>query len=250
MIYDESHPLLKKYECLPFTLENWLDCWYPSICSLLSIDPLTDSIALERIVPFSSSQPVVSRLRYEQNKTAYVVAPSSKINEDSSFLFDGKKRFIVSVDGATSYVLKKNVLPDLIVTDLDGNISDQLKACNEGSILLVHVHGDNINTILDNIDLLSASSTVFFTTQTTPKPSISNYFGFTDGDRAVCFLTHLNFESIILLGYDYDSGIIGKYSKSYLSPELVEKKKKKFSIAKSILNWCSYSHPNTIRFNS
>ena len=53
----------------------------------------------------------------------------------------------ISADGATSALLKHNILPDIIVTDLDGKISDIFYANNKGSIVIIHAHGDNIEKI-------------------------------------------------------------------------------------------------------
>jgi len=62
-----------------------------------------------------------------------------------------KKKFTGTVklaaDGATTALLKNNIHPDIIVTDLDGNVSDQLRANAEGSIVAIHAHGDNIDAI-------------------------------------------------------------------------------------------------------
>ncbi|MCK5257883.1 MAG: DUF115 domain-containing protein, partial [Thermoplasmatales archaeon] len=53
----------------------------------------------------------------------------------------------IAADGTTTALIKNNIRPDIIVTDLDGKVSDQLKANSEGSIAIIHAHGDNINKI-------------------------------------------------------------------------------------------------------
>jgi len=42
------------------------------------------------------------------------------------------------------------------------------------------------------------------TTQSRPDNIVSNYGGFTDGDRAVCIARHFGARNILLLGFDFD----------------------------------------------
>src|SRR2546428_14192620 len=50
---------------------------------------------------------------------------------------------LISADEATSVALEKGLLPAILVTDLDGTVSDQVKANVEGAIAVIHCHGDN-----------------------------------------------------------------------------------------------------------
>lgn len=131
----------------------------------------------------------------------------------------------ISADGATSALLEKEILPDVVVTDLDGKIEDLLKANEKGSIVIVHAHGDNIDKIQE---FGNKFSNIIGTTQIEPSKfeKLFNFGGFTDGDRAV-FLAHsLNASKIYLIGFDFD-GKVGRYS---FSKDVVMKRKK--------LEWC------------
>ena len=131
----------------------------------------------------------------------------------------------ISADGATSALLEKGVLPDIVVTDLDGRINDLLEANKRGSIVIIHAHGDNIGKIKE---FGKKFSNIIGTTQTDPSKfeRLFNFGGFTDGDRAV-FLAHsLNASKIYLIGFDFD-GEIGEYS---FTEDVTVKKKK--------LKWC------------
>ena len=46
---------------------------------------------------------------------------------------------IVATDGVTTALLKYDILPDIIVTDLDGKPEDQIKANSMGSIIVIPV---------------------------------------------------------------------------------------------------------------
>jgi uncharacterized Rossmann fold enzyme len=139
-----------------------------------------------------------------------------------------KNKVLIAADGATSALLNFHILPHVIVTDLDGKISDQLKANQLGSIIVVHAHGDNINIIKKN--LKKFNGIILGTTQIDPSNfnNVFNFGGFTDGDRAVYISDHFNAAKIFLLGFDFD-GRIGKYSFS-------KKNNKNQKIKK--LKWC------------
>ena len=134
----------------------------------------------------------------------------------------------IAADGATTALLNKNIVPDIIVTDLDGRVPDQLKANKLNSIVIAHSHGDNISTIKQFIPLFKGN--IIGTTQVNPEPfmNLYNFGGFTDGDRAVFLSDHFKAEKISLIGFDFD-GSIGRYSFS-------ENKDKNLKLRK--LKWC------------
>ena len=122
-----------------------------------------------------------------------------------------KKKIIISADGATSALLKYNILPDIVVTDLDGVISDLINANLNNSIIFIHSHGDNITKLMENLTKFKGK--IFGTTQLNPKKfkNLYNFGGFTDGDRAVLFASHFGAKNIYLIGFDF-RGEIGEYS--------------------------------------
>jgi hypothetical protein len=134
----------------------------------------------------------------------------------------------VSADGATTALIENDIIPDIIVTDLDGKILDQIRANNKGSMVIIHAHGDNIDRIKKYVPEFKGS--LLGSTQTNPKPysNVYNFGGFTDGDRAVYLSDHFHAKNIYLLGFDFDNKI-GKYSFS-------ENKDIKQKILK--LKWC------------
>lgn len=145
-----------------------------------------------------------------------------------------KKKLIyklkIAADGTTTALLKNNIRPDIIVTDFDGKVSDQLKANSEGSIAIIHAHGDNINKIKKYVPKLEGK--ILGTTQINPEPYgfLHNFGGFTDGDRAVYLVDHFHAKKIYLMGFDFN-GKIGEYS-------FAENKDKKLKLKK--LKWCKY----------
>jgi len=143
------------------------------------------------------------------------------------------KKFInekikITADGATTALLKNKIQPDIIVTDLDGNISDQKKANDRGSKIIIHAHGDNMEKIKNYVPTFNED--ILGTIQINPKPykNLKNYGGFTDGDRAVFLSDHFQAKKIFLIGFDYNNQI-GPYS-------FANKKNKKNKFKK--LEWC------------
>ena len=136
----------------------------------------------------------------------------------------------ISANGATSALLKNNILPNIIVTDLDGDVVDQVKANSNGSVIIIHAHGDNIAEIKKYVPKFKKD--IIGSTQINPLPynNIYNFGGFTDGDRAVFLASHFKAKKIHLIGFDFE-GRIGKYS-------YPENKDKKLKLKK--LRWCKY----------
>lgn len=135
---------------------------------------------------------------------------------------------LITADGATSAVLEKGLLPSVIVTDLDGYIPDQIKANDEGSVVVVHAHGDNIDALQRYVPKLKGK--ILGTTQCDPGDykNLFNFGGFTDGDRAVFLAEGMGAKRVFLIGFDF-SGEIGRFS----FPE-----KKNFDVKKRKLKWC------------
>ena len=134
----------------------------------------------------------------------------------------------IAADGATTALLNYEILPDIIVTDLDGKVPDQVNANSHGSIVVIHAHGDNIDKIKKYVPKFKGK--IVGTTQINPEPydSIHNFGGFTDGDRAVYLADNFHAKKIFLTGFDFNNEI-GPYSFS-------ENKNKTLKLKK--LKWC------------
>lgn len=132
---------------------------------------------------------------------------------------------IIAADGATSLLLEHAILPDVVVTDLDGNMNDIISADRLGSVIVVHAHGDNIPAVKRYVPLLNH---VIGTTQSAPVKNVHNFGGFTDGDRCVFMAHHFGAKSATLLGFDFEDVSV--------SPT----KKKKLQWAKKLIKMCEF----------
>ncbi len=145
--------------------------------------------------------------------------------EDMDSLEDGA--IIIAAEGAVSQLLHHDILPGIIMTDLDGDVEEQINANSCGSIAVIHAHGDNMDAL--RLWLPKFTGRIMGTTQNRPHGVIQNYGGFTDGDRGVFLASHFNARNIRLLGFDFDNPI----PKPGKDPGV---KKKKLAWAKKLIS--------------
>ena len=150
--------------------------------------------------------------------------------------YDLRGYVLVAADGATTAMIEEKIVPDIVVTDLDGNIDDILLANLRGANIVIHAHGDNMERIAS---LSSFFNNVLGTTQAQPVGNLYNFGGFTDGDRAIFLAVALGASQITLAGMDFGD-IVTKYSRPNL-PDILgqadEFKKKKLMYAEKFTNW-------------
>jgi len=188
-----------------------------------SAETLNSLLQKKKLHPISHLKEII------ENKEIIVFGAGPSLEET---LVKNKNDFVgkikIVADGATSALLKENIWPDILVTDLDGKISDQLLANLNGSIAIIHAHGDNLEKIKKHVPEFKGE--LIGTIQIDPEPyeNIHNFGGFTDGDRAVYIATHFKAKKINLVGFDFTEKI-GTYSFS-------NKKDKKTKLKK--LDWC------------
>ena len=174
------------------------------------------------------------------NKTVIIIGAGSQVSEIIKIHREIiEKNVCIAADGATTALLKQNIIPEIIVTDLDGNIEDQIYANKKGSILVVHAHGDNIQTIKKFVPIIP--KTISGTIQSDPHPYnyVSNIGGFTDGDRSVFLAEHFKAKSIYLIGFDFH-GPIGKFSCP--KNKNLDKKRKKLLWAEKLISSINKNH--------
>jgi 2-amino-4-hydroxy-6-hydroxymethyldihydropteridine diphosphokinase len=135
--------------------------------------------------------------RIETTVTVCGDAPCLAKDLDTKELFGT----LIAADGATTELMRRGIVPDIIVSDLDGEIESLLEANRRGAVVMIHAHGDNIKALKmfvpRFIDLVTG------TTQSRPFGIIRNFGGFTDGDRAVILARHFGASCIHLIGFDF-----------------------------------------------
>ena len=150
--------------------------------------------------------------------------------------YDLRDYVLVAADGATTAMIEEKVAPDIVATDLDGNLDDILLANVRGANVVIHAHGDNIEKIAN---LTSFFTSVLGTTQAQPIGNLYNFGGFTDGDRAMFLAVALNASEITLAGMDFGD-IVTRYSRPNIETDTAEAddfKKKKLKYAEKFTQW-------------
>ncbi len=173
----------------------------------------------------------VERLRVLlEDKKVIVFGAGPSLGDAVSYVKENSlhdEHVFVVADGAVSAFLEVEVLPDVLVTDLDGRLRDILEANWRGSLTVVHAHGDNISLLEGVVPRLNG---VVGSTQVEPVGRVHNFGGFTDGDRCVFLAVYFKAREILLAGMDFDSEA-GEYSRS----KNRELKRRKLLIAKNLI---------------
>jgi len=171
-------------------------------------------------------------IRLIEGKTVFVIGSGPSLLRAIPRLQNYKKSIKIAADSALKILIENKVIPDIIITDLDGDESTLKKIAKTKSIFVVHAHGDNI----EKLKLAKNFKNCIGTTQSNPFDKIQNFGGFTDGDRGVFLANHFKAKKIILFGMDFGKRI-GKFSNT----KKIEKKTKLMKLKKgeSLLEWLS-----------
>ena len=171
-------------------------------------------------------------IRLIEGKTVFVIGSGPSLLRAIPRLQNYKKSIKIAADSSLKILIENGVIPDIIITDLDGDESTLKKIAKTRSIFVVHAHGDNI----EKLKLAKKFKNCIGTTQSNPFDKIQNFGGFTDGDRGVFLANHFKAKKIILFGMDFGKRI-GKFSNT----KKIEKKTKLMKLKKgeSLLEWLS-----------
>ena len=188
------------------------------------------SIVLNSILKKTNiNKKIISLIKGE---TVFVIGSGPSLASAIPKLKNYKKIVKIAADSSIKPLVANGIIPDIIVTDLDGDIKTLEKIGKTNSIFVVHAHGDNI----EKLDFVKKFKNCIGTTQSTPFDKIKNYGGFTDGDRGVFLANHFQAKKIILLGMDFGDQI-GKYSETKKSDRKI--KMMKLKKGESLLKWLS-----------
>ncbi len=114
---------------------------------------------------------------------------------------DGAK--VVASDSSCVTLNSLGILPDIIVTDLDGDRDVEKRMNDAGALIVVHFHGDNFALAGEYVKTLNGR--VVITTQAGPTEYTFNFGGFTDGDRGVLLCEEFGSSGVVLAGFDFEN---------------------------------------------
>tara|TARA_B100001250_G_scaffold192948_1_gene165855 strand:- start:552 stop:1187 length:636 start_codon:yes stop_codon:yes gene_type:complete len=199
---------------------NWWWKYQKEIEKQFSFSKVREELAVNLSSRYFKSDNDLGQLLYQKD----VVIVGAGIT-DQETIPDGT---VIAADGAVKACLQRDTIPDFVVTDMDGYISDLKYAFDNGCRVIVHVHGDNLSRFPDYSSVIEP----ICITSAHPAALTSCWGGFTDGDRALMMSLSHECKSVRLIGFDFDK--IGLYSGNF-SP----KKLKKLEWARRIIEECS-----------
>jgi len=206
---------------------------YQSILKELNYSEKKDkesAIILDTILKETDNTQKIKKLI--QGKTVFVVGSGPSLSFAIPKLKKLKKSIKIAADSSLKPLLENGIIPDIVVTDLDGDEDAIKKLSKKKSVFVIHAHGDNI----EKLHMVKKIKNCIGTTQTEPFNKIQNFGGFTDGDRGVFLASHFKAKRIILFGMDFGRRI-GKFSNTKKSDR--DTKLKKLKIGEELLIWLS-----------
>ena len=191
-------------------------------------DDLNSAKKLNSLLKRNSSKKEFQKMIH--GKTVFIIGAGPSLTQSLRYIKKSKNVTKIVADGAVRALLEKNIKPDILVTDLDGDLKSIKKIGKTKIPIIVHAHGDNF----DKLEIVKEFSNVTGTTQTKKVGKLENFGGFTDGDRCVFLAEYFNAKKIVLVGMDFGQKI-GKYSKHRIVNRKIKIKKLKFG--KRIIEW-------------
>jgi uncharacterized Rossmann fold enzyme len=107
---------------------------------------------------------------------------------------------ILAADAAAEVLADHGIRPDAVFTDLDGATDVFIDLSEQGTVMVVHAHGDNVPLLRHWVPRIPGPFVA--TTQAAPLPHVYNFGGFTDGDRAVFAADELGAATVRIVGFD------------------------------------------------
>lgn len=214
--------------------------WYKEILDAFNFNREMDEKSAEILNKLLEDKKSLSLqdLSIKKNVIVFGAGPSLKRNIKALKNLDLGKFTLVCADGATTALLEEDITPDVVVTDLDGKIDDIIRANNEGSLLVVHAHGNNIDKIEKYVPVLE---NIVGTTQSVPLKNVHDFGGFTDGDRCLFLAVEGGAELVVLAGMDFGK-IVTRYSRPDI-PDVEGRadkiKELKLEYAKKLVEWAA-----------
>ncbi len=109
---------------------------------------------------------------------------------------------ILAADGAAERCLGAGLVPDIVVTDLDGPVPSEIAANARGALAVVHAHGDNLPALREWVGQFTGELAGSWAGP--PENGLFDVGGFTDGDRAAFLAEHVGATRLLLWGFDFE----------------------------------------------
>ena len=233
---------------------------YSNIVTKLNLNISADLLSAKRLEARLKTNEQRNNIKIQRDLTTLLKFPcliaggGPSLKQDLTSCMDFnllKSTTIIAVDGAVKLFYEQGIIPDILVSDLDGDwLSIQWAILNNCKVL-IHAHGDNqklIDDFFKQNEGIENRDNLWGTTQSFFESELLNFGGFTDGDRAIFLAFHFQSPLICLIGFDFGEEI-GTYSLSHPTiAKNIPRKMIKFEIALDLLSKYHEMHSG-LRYN-
>ena len=177
------------------------DQWEPhyrEILGYFGFDRASDEEAARLLASLLTHDNLLSLISLTEGNEVTVCGNAPCLKDDLLKI----KGVVFAADAAAEVLDDAGIRPDAIFTDLDGATDRFITMNREGTIIVVHAHGDNMPLLSHWVPQFTGK--IVGTTQAAPLPHVYNFGGFTDGDRAVFAAHELGAQRVSLAGFDLD----------------------------------------------
>ena len=185
------------------TIRGW-ESKYREIRSVFGYSKFKDLESAQKLnKKIVKKYPISKIKKIIAGKTVFIIGAGPSLSNSISSLKKYENITKIVADGAVEALIENDIRPDILVTDLDGDIPSIKKIGKTKIPIVVHAHGNNF----EKLELVSKFQNKIGTTQTKKFGRLENFGGFTDGDRCVFLAEGFNPEKIILFGMDFGKKI-------------------------------------------
>lgn len=177
--------------------ETW-EPYYQRILEYFSFDQARDEEAARLLAALLPRDDVALLEGQARDKVVTVAGNAPRLDQE----MEKRTGTLWAADAAAERFYTRRIRPDAVFTDLDGATDAFLEMNRQGTIMIIHAHGDNIPLLRRWVPRFSGS--MVGTTQSRPLPHVHNFGGFTDGDRAVFTAHALGAREVLIIGFDLD----------------------------------------------
>lgn len=210
-------------------ISGW-DSKYRQIAADFGYSRIEDHRAAVRLDAILKLYPLGRLKRMVCEKPVFVIGAGPSLDASLPILKKYKDVLKICADTAAGPLVKEGIMPQIVVTDLDGDLGLLKRLGRTDVVFVVHAHGDNN----ERLEFARNFRNCIGTTQTRKTGKVYNFGGFTDGDRCVFLADFFGASKIFLFGMDF-GGRIGRHSNTARSDR--KTKLRKLEHGRSLLEW-------------
>jgi len=177
--------------------EDW-EPHYTAICETFGFEREGDEEAARLLATLSHADDSLLLAKRIAGQTVTVCGNAPSLLRE----IDSIEGTVLAADAAADVLFGAGILPDAVFTDLDGAEESFFEMNRQGTVMVVHGHGDNMPLLRSWVPRFEGP--LVLSCQTRPFGHVHNWGGFTDGDRAAFAADALGAAAVRFAGFDLD----------------------------------------------